>query len=219
MSINLSWEQDNVLQSIIKELKMTYHCHTIILYGSRARGDFSKTSDYDIAGITTSGDKKWIARFDEEHQVFHDIFIFPEIELTPPLASHLHMADGIVLCDYQDFGKKLLEMLRHMASHPESLSVDEITSRKVWYRKMLARAEGQDIEGKYRHIWIIFAILEDYFSFKQLRYQGPKKAFQYLAQYDPKTLALFDNALSNTQNTMHLKILIEDILCLKPEPH
>ncbi len=31
---------------------------------------------------------------------------------------------------------------------------------------MLARAEVQDIEGKYRHIWVIFAILEDYFSFK-----------------------------------------------------
>jgi predicted nucleotidyltransferase len=183
MSIKTSWQNDNILQSIIHELQTTHHCHTIILYGSRARGDFSKTSDYDVAGITAFGDKKWIARFDEEHQVFHDIFILPE-----------------------------LETLRHMASLPESLAADELASRKVWYRKMLARAEVQDIEGKYRHIWVIFAILEDYFSFKQLRYQGPKKAFQYLAQHDRTILALFDNALSNNQNVTDLKRLIEAIL-------
>ena len=212
MSINTSWKKDNVLQSIIHELKTTHNCHTIILYGSRARGDFSKTSDYDVAGITACGEKKWIARFDEENQVFHDIFIFPEAELTTPMASHLHMSEGIVLCDHQDFGKKLLEILRHMASLPESLAADELASRKVWYRKMLARAEVQDIEGKYRHIWVIFAILEDYFSFKQLRYQGPKKAFQYLAQHDPNILALFDKTLSNTQNITDLKLLIEAII-------
>lgn len=212
MDKKISWQDDNILQAIINELQTVHHCHTIILYGSRARGDFNKTSDYDIAGITSSGDKKWIARFDEENQVFHDIFIFSEAELTTPLASHLHMTDGIVLCDHHDFGKKLLETLRGMANIPESLSNDEIASRKVWYHKMLARAEVCDIEGKYRHIWAIFAILEDYFSFKQHRYQGPKKAFQYLAKNDPDILVLFDNALSNTQNVSDLKLLIEAIL-------
>ena len=212
MSTKSSWQDDKVLQSIVNELQLTHHCHTIILYGSRARGDFSKTSDYDVAGVTTSGDNKWIARFDEENQVFHDIFVFPKAELTTPLASHLQMTDGIVLCDHQDFGKKLLQTLRHMATLPESISTDEIASRKVWYRKMLARAEIRDIEGKYRHIWVIFTILEDYFSFKQQRYQGPKKAFQYLAKHDPKILALFDSALSNTQNVTDLKLLIEAII-------
>lgn len=212
MGKNTSWQDDKVLLSIIKELQTIHHCHTIILYGSRARGDYSKTSDYDVAGIAASGEKKWIARFDEENQVFHDIFIFPETELTTPLASHLHMTDGIVLCDHQNFGKKLLETLQHMSTLPESLTTDEIKSRKVWYRKMLARSEARDIEGKYRHIWAIFSILEDYFAFEQQRYQGPKKAFQYLAKHDPDMLALFDSALSNTQNVTALKLLIEAIL-------
>ena len=73
-----SWQNDKILISIVEELQTIYHCHTIILYGSRARGDFKPTSDYDVAGITSIGDKKWIARFDEKNQVFHDIFIFPE---------------------------------------------------------------------------------------------------------------------------------------------
>ena len=71
-----SIQNNKILSSIVEELKTIYHCHTIILYGSRARGDFQPTSDYDIAGITSFGDKKWIARFDETHQVFLDIFIF-----------------------------------------------------------------------------------------------------------------------------------------------
>lgn len=205
------WKQDPILRAIVEELKIEHHCHTIILYGSRARGDSTKTSDYDVAGITALGNKKWIARFNEEQQIFHDIFIFPEHELTIPLASHLHMTDGIVLQDHEDFGANLLNKLKGMACEPEVLSADETTSRKVWYRKMHHRAQVRDIEGKYRHIWAIFSILEDYFSLKKLRYEGPKKAFQYLATHDPDTLNLFEQVLSNTNDLELLKQLIEKI--------
>lgn len=37
---------DPVLQAIVEELISLYQCHTIILYGSRARGDFTASSDY-----------------------------------------------------------------------------------------------------------------------------------------------------------------------------
>ena len=100
VSSNPSLKTDLVLNAIVEELQTIYHCHTIILYGSRARGDFNLTSDYDVAGITATGDKKWIARFDEKHQVFHDIFIFPEKELAAPNDAHLQMSDGIVILDH-----------------------------------------------------------------------------------------------------------------------
>ena len=67
---------------------------------------------------------------------------------------------------------------------PDIIAPDEIVARKVWYQKMLARASTRDLEGKYRHIWSIFTLLEDYFVFRELRYQGPKKAFQYLKIQD-----------------------------------
>ena len=47
--------RDPVLQQIIDELRATHGCHTFILYGSRARGDFTPSSDYDILGIRPSG--------------------------------------------------------------------------------------------------------------------------------------------------------------------
>ena len=208
---NASLQTDMVLNAIVKELQTIYHCHTIILYGSRARGDFKPTSDYDVAGITANGDKKWISRFDEKHQVFHDIFIFPEKELATPNETHLQMSDGIVIIDHNDIGQHLIETLKTIEKEPLSITVDEIQARKTWYQKMLARAEVGDLEGQYRHIWSIFTILEDYFAFKQLRYRGPKKAFQYLAKHDPDILNLFEHALSNTNDIKSLKQLIEKI--------
>lgn len=208
---NPALQTDMVLNAIVEELQTTHHCHTIILYGSRARGDFKPSSDYDVAGITATGDKKWIARFDEKYQVFHDIFIFPENELIAPNETHLQMSDGIVIIDHNDVGKRLIEALKMMEKESLSITVDEIQARKIWYKKMFSRAEVADLEGKYRHIWSIFRMLEDYFAFKKLHYHGPKKAFQYLAKYDPDILNLFERALSNTNDIKSLKQLIEKI--------
>lgn len=204
-------QNDKVLDAIVDELKTICHCHTIILYGSRARGDFTSTSDYDVAGITSVGDKKWIARFDEKHQVFHDIFIFSEKEIATPNETHLQMSDGIIIIDHNDIGKHFLTALKTMENQPLSITDDEINARKIWYRKMLARAEVGDLEGKYRHIWSIFTILEDYFAFKKLRYRGPKKAFQYLTTHDSVVLKQFEHALSNANDIQSLKQLIEKI--------
>jgi len=205
------WQNDDILSAIIEELQTIHHCHTIILYGSRARGDCKSSSDYDVAGIRSQGDKEWIARLDEKHQVFFDIFIYPEKELEQPNESHLQMVDGIILIEKDNFGKQLLESLKSIAGQALAISDEEIASRKIWYKKMLARAAVSDLEGRYRHIWSLFTLLEDYFSFKKLRYQGPKKGFQYLAKHDQEILNLFEKALANTNDIKLLKQLIEKI--------
>lgn len=204
---------DETLTTIVDELKNTYHCHTIILYGSRARGDHTSTSDYDVAGIRKTGQKKRIARFDENHNVYHDIFIYPESVLKRPTEEHLIMSDGLVILEQDHFGQNLLKKLNKLFKKTENISKDELELRKVWYQKMLARASTRDVEGKYRHIWIIFVILEDYFAFRGMRYQGPKKAFQYLQKHDSNTWSLFENALSDTNNIEILSKLIINVSC------
>lgn len=209
---NKSLKNDVVLQLIVDELTSVYHCHTIILYGSRARGDYTLTSDYDVAGITEKGEKQRIARFDEIHRVYHDIFVYPESAFSEIADEHLCMSDGIVVMEKSCIGTQLLKKLSDAITVPELISPDEILARKVWYQKMLARAATRDLEGKYRHIWSLFTILEDYFVFRQLRYQGPKKAFQYLEDQDPEILSLFNETLSNTNDVYILKSLIEKII-------
>ncbi|WP_233586861.1 nucleotidyltransferase domain-containing protein [Legionella sp. km772] len=200
-----------VLQAIVEELTSLYHCHTIILYGSRARGDFTANSDYDVAGITKTGKKERIARFDEKYGVYHDLFVYPESSFDAISDEHLCMSDGIVIVENEHFGTELLKKLSAAIKLPESITPEEITVRKVWYQKMLARASTRDLEGKYRQIWAIYTILEDYFVFRKLRYQGPKKAFQYLEIHDPETFSLFDETLSNMDDVDILKRLIEKI--------
>ncbi len=131
---------DIVLQSIVDELTTLHHCHTIILYGSRARGDFTSASDYDVAGFTKKGEQTRIARFDETHKVYHDIFIYPESALDTITDEHLCMSDGIVIVEQEHFGSQLLKKLSATVASPEAISSDEIEVRKIWYQKMLARS-------------------------------------------------------------------------------
>jgi predicted nucleotidyltransferase len=204
-------KKDVILQSIVDELISIHHCHTIILYGSRARGDFTSTSDYDVTGITENGKKQRIARFEEIHQVYHDIFVYPESAFDEISDEHLCMSDGVVIVEKDHFGTQLLNKLINVIALPENITPDEILARKVWYQKMLTRASTRDLEGKYRHIWSIFTILEDYFVFRQLRYQGPKKAFKYLEDHDPETLSLYNQVLSNTSDIDILAGLVKKI--------
>jgi predicted nucleotidyltransferase len=202
---------DIVLQSIVDELTSTHNCHTVILYGSRARGDFTTGSDYDVAGIKETGEAERIARFDEKNGVYHDIFVYPENAFGVISNEHLCMSDGIVVIEKADFGTVLLKKLTAVIESSDSVTPEEITVRKVWYKKMLARASTKDLEGKYRHIWAIYTILEDYFVFRGLRYQGPKKAFQHLKIHDSEILSLFDEALSDINNVDILEKLIKKI--------
>ena len=45
------------LASIVEHVMTKHQCHTLILYGSWARGDATATSDYDLLAIRQRGKK------------------------------------------------------------------------------------------------------------------------------------------------------------------
>jgi uncharacterized protein len=51
------------LLKIVQYIQEKYRCHTIILYGSRARGESTNTSDYDIIAIREQGEFERDCRF------------------------------------------------------------------------------------------------------------------------------------------------------------
>lgn len=198
----------NIYEDIINEL-IAYGAQTIILYGSRARGDFNTQSDIDIIAFRDEGESFRIARWDEQLKCYLDIFVETFSKFNE---SHLKIANGLVLLDKDGFGQKLIQRINLAVLCPNILPRNELNTRSVWYNKMIERAKIQDIEGLYRHQWALNTLIEDYFVFRGKHYLGPKKGFQYLKNYNPKAYELYQAALKSPQDISKLKQLVELII-------
>lgn len=187
-------EMASVLKGVCERLKREYAAHTVLLYGSMADGSANTDSDLDIAAFAPVDS---ITRIAELHQgVFVDAFVYPESVLASPDDEHLRFRGAKVLVQIADSAEAFLQRLdARYAAGPTPLPPDEITARRVWAKKMLARAQRGDVEGNYRRAWLLTALLEDYFHLRGLWFEGPKKAFTWLHENDPATLRSFDAAL------------------------
>ncbi|MEQ1878721.1 MAG: nucleotidyltransferase domain-containing protein, partial [Bdellovibrionia bacterium] len=140
---------DAVVERLKRELLETHGCHTVILYGSRARGDFGPTSDYDIIGIREGGKKfrkAWL-----EEGTYVDLFVWPQSAIRNPDSSMLYMLDGKVLAELAGCGSIFLQKLIEIHDGgPEPLSDEDREFRRTWIRKMLERVRAGDLEGMYR---------------------------------------------------------------------
>ncbi|MBS0289827.1 MAG: GNAT family N-acetyltransferase [Proteobacteria bacterium] len=103
-------QHDLRLAKIVNHLKEKYDCHTIILYGSRARGDETLASDYDIIAIRDKGEMERDCRKFEG--VFLDIFIYSLQEINQP-SDFLRIKDGIVIYEKDRVGSDLLEKVKN----------------------------------------------------------------------------------------------------------
>jgi len=128
-------------EDIVEELK-SHGVHTIILYGSRARGDFTLTSDIDIIGFRNEGENFRIAKWDEKYQCYLDIFVETFKEFND---SYFKVAEGKVLLEQDDFGKKLIDKVKLEILLPNVLSRNELEMRAVWYQKMIERGESSKL--------------------------------------------------------------------------
>jgi uncharacterized protein len=87
---------------VIKKLISDYKCHAVILYGSRARGDFSSESDWDYFGLG-------------EVKISHDSFqingewIDIGIDVSPDPLDVIRLKNGIILHDEREEGASLLK--------------------------------------------------------------------------------------------------------------
>jgi hypothetical protein len=181
--------------ALTEELRREHGVHTLILYGSRARGDATPESDIDVAGFAdvtaTSRDARlW-------RGMYLDAFVYPVAVAQAPDAEMLKLCGGRVLLDERQLAGPLFDRLAALDRQgPPAQPETEQRMRRVWARKMLARIRRGDPEALYRHHWLLYQLLEDYYALRNQWYRGPKLALADLRAREPATFAAFEQALA-----------------------
>jgi predicted nucleotidyltransferase len=186
---------EKLLNNVKKYLLQKYNCHTIILYGSYSRGDFTEDSDLDIVCFSdTSIEDKNDVELIEGKQL--DVWIYTTKKLNNP-EEFLRVHKGEIWLDNKNVAKEFLSEIENTYNKgPKKLSNEEKEFLKSWVKKMSLRSKKNDIEGNYRFHWVLKDSLEIYFELKNLWYLGPKLSFKWLKDNDKKAYELFKNALA-----------------------
>jgi uncharacterized protein len=170
-------------------------CHTVLLSGSRARGDATATSDWDLIGIRRTGAQERDATFVDG--AYLDAWLLSEADVIDAGESLVFVHGAKVVIERDGWGTRLLARVAQVAaSPPPPLSPAERELRVSWFRKTLARAGRGDVEGDYRRLWLLTDSLEAWFVLRGIRYRGPKNALLDLATRDPAAHALASAAFA-----------------------
>lgn len=196
----MKYENDPILKSIVLKLKEKFRCHTIILYGSRARGSISLTSDYDVVGVCKRGKKTRIAK--KQMGFYWDVLVCPEKDLEKLGEQQLGWKDAQILYQKDEYGRNLLRRLKVLLRKPHKPAPQyEIDVLKVWAQKELDRCKVKDIQGLYRRAEFQNALIEHYFIVRKKRFSGPKASFAWLEKNDPTTFKSIHRSLITRSST------------------
>jgi len=205
--------EEQALAEIVQTLTVDHGCHAVILYGSRARGDFQPTSDWDVAGIRETGATAPLRVARAFHGAWLDAFVYAEAAFTVIDPELLRFLPARILVDGRGFAKTLLERVDALDQKgPPLLPEGEDEMVRVWYAKMLVRIARGDLESKYRRVELLFQALEEYFKLRGLWYRGPKAGLPWLARHDLETHAAFASALEPNASLEDLRALVQRVL-------
>ena len=206
----VNYSKDIILNSIVSELVEKYDCHTVFLYGSRARGLQTPTSDYDVTGIRKKGETIRIAK--KQDGFYWDVFVYPEAELKTLGEDSFSWKGAKKIYAENEYGKKLLNRIKKLLKEPYKKQPQyQIDVLKVWASKQLERCSKNDIQGLFRRVEFLNALIDHYFMIRQKRFLGPKAGFAWLEEHDPLTFKYIKRALKDPSHLKNLKSAAERV--------
>lgn len=196
---------------IIRVLCDQHQCHTVLLYGSRARNDAKAGSDWDVLGVRKTGETVRDVR--QLQDGWLDAFVHPESHFATLDEGCLRFVNAKVLVDREGYAGKLLKRVAAFESAgPRALRAEDEATLRAWYPKMLDRIMRDDTEARYRRAWLLYDALEAYFRLRNQWYRGPKQSLAYLQQHDPFVYNAFERALAPDASLDDLSDLVRAVL-------
>jgi hypothetical protein len=210
-------ENKEVLDALVEELRGRHGCHTVILYGSRARGEHRPGSDYDVVGLRDYGPSERDARPWRDGHL--DAWIFAVFDPATVTTLPRRLEGARVLLDRGSHGADMVVNAQKMLARPRPPPAEaEVSLHRNWFEKMLQRvrrAPPDDAEAGYRQVWLLTELLPRYFQLRGQWYLGPRRAFETLAEHDPEARRAFDAALRPGAGLPELEALVA---CVLPAP-
>jgi predicted nucleotidyltransferase len=186
----------SALGRVVGELTRVRGCHTVILFGSRARGDADADSDVDLLGI--GGGLVDGPLFRVVDGFDFDIWIADESSVEKDLEEYLKIEDGRPLVQRASYGDELLRRVKaRVSAGPSPLTDEERSQRLRWLQRMASRAGRGDGEGCYRLLWLAAELPRIRFELADRYWLGPKRSLAALAELDPGFLELYNRLLFN----------------------
>lgn len=214
-------ETERVLDDLVRTLRVVHGCHTVLLYGSRARGAEDTASDVDVLGVTASGPTKRLLKVVEG--VVIDAFVEPESALEELSEAALRFEHGRVLWEEDDYGTRLLERVAaKAAAGPTPLDAEADRSARLWLYRTLRRSrhgydDAGDLASLQRRAWLQAELLTEYFRLREQWYRGVKVSVAWLAAHDPPVYQRVARALRHDASYADLEEAVDAVLAL-PEP-
>lgn len=185
---------DAITIEMAEALRARHGAHTVVLYGSRGRGEGTSASDYDLLGIGPVERTIRDAGLFQGHYL--DAFVMPDARVAAPDASLVYMHGGLVVFEKDGAGTRLLEALAALhAAGPAPLTEDDAAMRRAWILKMIERIERGDLEAHLRRAMLMAQLLEDYCALRGRWYEGPRRGIAELQRSEPTLYALYERAL------------------------
>jgi predicted nucleotidyltransferase len=203
------------LHALADELSALHGCHTVVLYGSRARGTHRPDSDVDLLLVRRNGVSTRDVRMWRGVQV--DAFVDEEAKLDPEKDEGLlRIRHGEVLRDEIGFGASLVRRAQEVfARGPAALPPGEVEALRVWGGKMLQRIASREAgaaRADYRRVSLLTELLPLYFRLRRRWYLGSEEALRSLAEEEPGTYEAFERALEPGATLEAIEALVTLVL-------
>ena len=192
-----------------------HQCHTLVLYGSFARGDATAESDVDILGISDAALEEFRISDSFEDAIDLDVFVHPTQQIESLSGQDLSkLRGGVLLADPLGLGQMLVAKGEEWSKNPPKVLSPWARAQSIsWCKRMAKRASRGDTEGDYRRHWLAMEILPIWFELRQLHFFGPKESLQWLQSNEPRVFAKFEKAYlpkANPEDLFELVGLLED---------